>query len=117
MIDYLSFINSVGEYAYDCTCRNDVLLRDTMANDVMLIQTNHEDIVVTADTQILKHNNGWVRADKLKAGDVLKHDLMEKTVVTNIKAYTFNDYKMIKIVDCANGYLIVNGLFISRDMV
>lgn len=117
MIDYLSFINTFGEYAYDCMDRNDVLLRDKHCNNVMLIKTEYDSIVVTAETQLLKHNNGWVRADHLKVGDVLKHDVMRKAVVTNIKPYSFDDYRMLKIVDCNNGYLVVNGLFISRDMV
>lgn len=117
MIDYLSFINTCGEYAYDCMSRIDVLLRDTCCDNVMLVKTEYDSVVVTADTQLLKHNNGWVRADCLKVGDALKHDVMRKAVVTNIKAYSFNDYKMIKIVDCNNGYLVVNGLFISRDMI
>lgn len=117
MVDYLSFINTYGEYAYDCMDRNDVLLRDACCDNVMLIKTEYDSIVVTADTQLLKRNNSWVRADHLKVGDVLKHDVMRKAVVTNIKTYSFEDYKMLKIVDCNNGYLVVNGLFISRDMV
>lgn len=117
MIDYSSFINTYGEYAYDCCNRNDVLLRDTCCDNVMLIKTNYDSIVVTADTQILKHNNRWIRADHLKVGDVLKHDIMGKAVVTNTKTYSFSDYKMWKIVDCDSSYLVVNGLFISQDIV
>lgn len=117
MIDELSFVNSAGEYAFDCVDRNDMLLRQATSNTIKLVKTEYDSVVVTPDTQILKYNNGWVRADTLRKGDVLKHDLMKKAVVTEIKTYHFDQYRMIKIVDCEQGYLVVNGLFIARDML
>ena len=38
---------SVGEYAYDCTNRSDMLLREDYSNKVMIITTEHDSIVVT----------------------------------------------------------------------
>lgn len=117
MIDYLSFINTYGEYAYDCCNRNDILLRVTTNSNVMLIKTNYDSIVVTSDTKILTAKNKWVQADSLKPGDKLKHDLMRTSVVATIEQYNCKDYNMLKIVDCKRGYLVVNGLFIARDMI
>lgn len=119
MIDYLSFIDNLGEYAYDCelTHPNDVLLREEIVDSgVLLIQTYGRSIVVTNDTMIMNGNGEWVRADSLKAGDELQRDLMSNAVVQSVTTYNDISYTMFKIVDAKYGYLVVNGFYILRDM-
>lgn len=118
MIDYLSFIDNLGEYAYDCelTHPNDVLLREQVVDSgVVLIQTDGQDIVVTNDTMIMNGKGRWVRVDSLKAGDKLKRDFMSDAVIQNVTTYNDIEYTMFKIVDCKYGYLVVNGFLILHD--
>lgn len=118
MIDYLSFIDNLGEYAYDCelTHPNDVLLREQVVDSgVVLIQTDGQSIVTTNDTMIMNGNGEWVRADSLKAGDELKRDMMDNAVLQNVTTYNDMQYTMFKIVDCKQNYIIVNGFYILRD--
>lgn len=119
MIDYLSFIDNFGEYAYDCelTHPNDVLLREQSVDDgVLLIQTYGRSIVITNDTMVMNGKGEWVRADSLKAGDELKRDMMDNAVIQNVTTYNNMQYTMFKIVDCKQNYLIVNGFYILCDM-
>lgn len=118
MIDYLSFIDNFGEYAYDCelTHPNDVLLREQVVDSgVVLIQTDGQSIVVTNDTMIMSGKGQWVRVDSLKAGDKLKRDFMSDAIIKNVTTYNDIEYTMFKIVDCKYGYLVVNGFLILHD--
>lgn len=118
MIDYLSFIDTLGEYAYDCELMhpNDVLLREQVVDDgIILIQTNYNNIVVTKDTMIMNGNGEWVRADTLQVGDELQRDSMSNAIIQNVTTYNNIQYTMFKIVDCKHNYLIVNGFYILHD--
>lgn len=107
-----SFINSVGEYAYDCTNRTDMLLRE-VENDCIIIQTEHGHIVVTKDTKIMLDNGMYCYASLLHVGDCLKHYTMNKAVITGISRGC--GYPMYKVVDCDNNYLVVNNFFVASD--
>lgn len=118
MIDYLSFIDDLGEYAYDCelTHPNDILLREQVVDSgVVLIQTDKQSIVVTNDTMIMNGKGRWVRVDSLKAGDKLQRYFMSDAVIQNVTTYNDIEYTMFKIVDCKYGYLVVNGFLILHD--
>lgn len=114
MIGTISFINTVGDYAYDCTNRNDMLLRDEVSNTVMVIGTEHGSIVVTKDTKIMLDYGLYMYASLLHVGDCLKNQMMNKSVITSV---TFVDVPtgMFKVVDCKDGYLVVNGFFVATD--
>lgn len=114
MIDGLSFINSVGEYAYDCTNRNDMLLRDVYTNNTMIITTEHDNIVVTKDTKIMMDNGMYMYASLLHVGDCLKHYTMNKSVITGV-TFLKDEMYMLKVVDCEKGYLIVNNFFVASS--
>ena len=107
-----SFINSVGEYAYDCTNRNDMLLRE-VETDCIIIQTNEGSIVVTKDTKLMLDNGMYCYASLLHVADCLKHYTMNKAVITGISRGC--GYPMYKVVDCDKGYLIVNNFFVASD--
>ena len=110
-----SFINTVGEYAFDCLNRGDMLLRPTLCKHTLLISTNYGDIVVTSDTYICTGRCLWKRAEKLVVGDSLKHYTMNRAIITGIsKLSDMNE--MLKIVDCTCGYLVVNAFYISDDI-
>lgn len=114
MIDGLSFINSVGEYAYDCIDRNDMLLREAYINNTMIITTEHDSILVTKDTKIMMDNGMYMYASLLHVGDCLKHYTMNKSVITGVTFLKDKMY-MLKVVDCDKGYLIVNNFFVASD--
>ena len=109
-----SFINSVGEYAYDCMNRYDMLLRDEVCDDVIEITTQYESILLTPETLVATGRGFWKRADELYIGDTLKHYTMNTAVITGITSIHDLQY-MLKIVDCTCGYLVVNGFYISAD--
>lgn len=114
MIDGLSFINSVGEYAYDCTNRNDMLLREAYTDNTMIITTEHDSIVVTKDTKIMMGDGMYMYASLLYVGDCLKHYTMNKSVITGV-TFLKDEMYMLNVVDCEKGYLIVNNFFVASD--
>lgn len=114
MIDGLSFINTVGEYAYDCTNRNDMLLREVYTNNTMIITTEHDSIVVTKNTKIMMDNGMYIYASLLHVGDCLKHYTMNNSIITNVTFLKGEQY-MFKVVDCEKDYLIVNNFFVASD--
>ena len=114
MIDGLSFINTVGEYAYDCANRNDMLLREVYTNNTMIITTEHDSIVVTKGTKIMMDNGMYIYANLLHVGDCLKHYTMNKSVITSV-AFLKDEQYMFKVVDCEDNYLIVNNFFVASD--
>nr|DAG43677.1 MAG TPA: hypothetical protein [Caudoviricetes sp.] len=107
-----SFINSVGEYAYDCTNRNDMLLRG-VETDCIIIQTDQGSIVVTKDTKLMLDYGMYCYASLLHVGDCLKHYTMNKAVITGISKGC--GYPMYKVVDCDNNYLVVNNFYVAGD--
>lgn len=114
MIDGLSFINSVGEYAYDCTNRNDMLLREEYVNKVMIITTEHDSIVVTKDTKLMLDYGMYCYASLLHVGDCLKHYTNNKSVITGV-TFLKDKQLMYKVVDCDNNYLVVNNFYVAGD--
>nr|DAU50009.1 MAG TPA: DNA polymerase III alpha subunit, Intein, Splicing, TRANSFERASE [Caudoviricetes sp.] len=107
-----SFINSVGEYAYDCLNRNDMLLREEKA-ECIIITTDNGQIVVTPDTKLQMDYGIYMYANLLHVGDCLKHYTMNKAVITGITRGC--GYDMYKVVDCDNNYLVVNNFFVASD--
>ena len=114
MISTSSFINTVGEHAFDCLTRNDMLLREEVTNNVMVIGTEHGHIVITKDTKIMLDNGMYCYASLLHVGDCLKNQLMNKSVVTSV-TFLKEPCMMLKIVDCKDDYLVVNGFFIANE--
>ena len=110
-----SFINTVGEYAFDCLSRSDMLLRPTLCKHTLLISTNYGDIVVTPETYICTGRNLWTRAEELAVGESLKHYTMNRAVITGISKLS-DMSEELKIIDCHCGYLVVNNFYISDDM-
>ena len=51
-----SFLNTVGEYAFACLSRSDMLLRPTMCNNTLLISTNYSNIVDTKDKRYINQS-------------------------------------------------------------
>lgn len=113
-----SFINTISEYAHDWELynSNDMLLRETASNNIVIIHTQYGHIVVTKDTLLMNDKGLWVRALSLNVGDALKHYTMNISVVTGITIDNTVLYPMYKIVDCKGGYLIVNNFYISCDV-
>ena len=109
-----SFINTVGEYGFDCMNRYDMLLREEVRDDVIEIMTQYESILLTPETLVATGRGLWKRADELYIGDTLKHYTMNAAVITGITSIHDPQY-MLKIVDCTCGYLVVNGFYISAD--
>ena len=107
-----SFINSVGEYAYDCTNRNDMLLRES-DEECIIITTEHGQIVVTPDTKLQMDYGIYMYSNLLHVGDCLKHYTTNKAVITGITRGV--RYPMYKVVDCNNNYLVVNNFFVASD--
>lgn len=114
MFQKSSFINTVGEYAYDCMNRYDMLLRDETSDTAIRLITQYGDIIVTEDTLVATGRGLWKRADELYIGDSLKHYIMGHAVITGIEQIK-EPQNMFKVVDCKTGYLIVEGLYISAD--
>lgn len=114
MFQKSSFINSVGEYAYDCMNRYDMLLRDETVDQTIKISTQYSDIIVTEDALVATGRGLWKRADELYIGESLKHYIMGHAVITGIEQIREPQY-MMKVIDCKVGYLIVEGLYISAD--
>lgn len=114
MIDLLSMINNVGEFAYDCLNSNDMLLREETSNKVMVIATEHGSIVTTKDTKIMLDNGMYCDASLIHVGDCLKNSMMNKSVVTGV-TFVKEECSMLKVVDSKDGYLIVNGFFVAND--
>lgn len=110
-----SFVNTVGEYAFDCLSRSDMLLRPTLCKHTLLISTNYGDIVVTPETYMCTGRNLWKRAEELFVGDSLKHYTQNRAIITGISELS-DTYEMYKIVDCTCGYLICNSFFVSDDI-
>lgn len=110
-----SFINTVGEYAFDCLNRSDMLLRPTLCKHTLLISTNYGKIILTPDTYICTGRNLWKRAEELAASESLKHYTMNRAVITGISKLS-DITEMLKIIDCKCGYLVVNNFYISDDM-
>lgn len=116
MIEHKSFINSVGDYAYDCTLRQDMLLRESKyTGQLVRIATELCSIVVTADTMIMTERGLYKHADELHVGDCLKSYMAGRVIVTGVCSWNVEDENMIRIVDCNNGYLICNGFYVSVD--
>lgn len=114
MIALNAFINSCGEIAYDCCNRNDMLLREVeYTGDVVTIYTECGYIFVTPDTRLMNNKGLWVRADKLHVGNSLKSYTMNHAVVTGVTYNCVKRTPMFNIVDCENGYLIIDNFFIS----
>lgn len=109
-----SFVNTVGEYGFDCMNRYDMLLREEVRDDVIEITTQYESILLTPETLVATGRGLWKRADELYIGDTLKHYTMNTAVITGITSIHDLQY-MLKIVDCTCGYLVVNGFYISAD--
>lgn len=114
MFSEYSFVNTVGEYGFDCTTRSDMLLREEVCNNVIEINTQYGSILVTPDTLVCTGRNLWKRADKLYIGDSLKHYTMNRAVITGITSLK-DPQMMLKIVDCKTGYLVIDGFYISAD--
>lgn len=114
MFQKSSFINSVGEYAYDCVNRSDMLLRDETSDQTTRISTQYGDLIVTEDTLVATDRGLWKRADELCIGDSLKHYIMGSAVITDIEQIKEPQH-MFKVVDCKTGYLIIQGFYISAD--
>lgn len=114
MFQKSSFINSVGEYAYDCMNRYDMLLRDETSDSTIRLITQYGDIIVTEDTLVATGRGLWKRADELYIGDSLKHYIMGHAVITGIEQIKEHQ-SMLKVIDCRVGYLIIEGLYISGD--
>lgn len=114
MLQKSSFINTVGEYAYDCMNRYDMLLRDETGDSAIRLSTQYGDIIVTEDTLVATSRGLWKRADELYIGESLKHYIMGHAVITGIEQIRELQY-MIKVIDCKVGYLIINGMYISAD--
>ena len=113
-----SFINTISEYAHDWELynSNDMLLRETASNNIVIIHTQYGHVFVTKDTLLMNDKGLWVRALSLNVGDALKHYTMNLSVVTGITIDNTVTYPMYKIVDCNGGYLIVNNFYISCDV-
>lgn len=109
-----SFINTVGEYAFDCLSRSDMLLRPTLCKHNLLISTNYSSIVVTPDTYICTGRCLWKRAEELAVGDSLKHYTQNKSVITGITTLKAQ-CELLKVIDTTYDYFIVNGFYISSD--
>lgn len=114
MLQKSSFINTVGEYAYDCMNRYDMLLRDETSDVAIRLITQYGSIIVTEDTLVATGRGLWKRADELYIGDSLKHYIMGHAVITGIE-HIKEPQNMFKVVDCKTGYLVVEGLYISAD--
>ena len=110
-----SFINTVGEYAYDCENRSDMLLRDEIAENVIALNTQYGTIVVSGDTLVATGRGLWKRADELYIGDSLKHYIMGHAVITGVTTILEPTY-MCKLIDCKVGYLVVDGFYIASDV-
>ena len=116
MIEVNSFINTVGDYAYDCELRHDMLLRDTkFTGDIVVINTEMCSIFVTDDTMLMDDRGLWKYASSLQVGNALKSYMTNRVVVTGVIAYHVEDKPMYRIVDCDKGFIVVNGFYVSVD--
>ena len=109
-----SFVNTCGEYAFDCLIRSDMLLRPTLCKHTLLISTNYGDIVVTPETLITTGVGLWQKAENLVVGEALKHWPMNKAIITGISKLS-DATEMLQLIDCDNQYIIVNGFYVSTD--
>lgn len=115
MFSEYSFVNTVGEYGFDCLTRNDVLLREKVCDNAIEITTQYGNIVVSEDTYICTGRNLWKRVDELYIGDSLKHYTMGKATITGITSLK-DPQMMLRLVDCDCGYLVVDCVYIASDM-
>lgn len=114
MFSEYSFVNTCGEYGFDCTSRSDMLLREEVCNDVIEITTQYGSILLTPETLVCTGRGLWKRVDELYIGDSLKHYTMNRAIITGITSLKDPQY-MLKIVDCACGYLVIDGVYVSAD--
>lgn len=115
MFSEYSFVNTVGEYGFDCLNRNDMLLREEICKRVITINTQYGSIILTPDTLVATGRGLWKRADELVVGDSLKHYTMNRAVITGVTQNSNDPQYMLKLVDCICGYLIIDGFYISAD--
>mgnify|MGYP004679205449 CR=1 FL=1 len=116
MIEVNSFINTVGDYAYDCELRHDMLLRDTkFTGDIVVINTEMCSIVVTDNTMLMDDRGLWKYASDLQVGNALKSYVTNRVVVTGVTSYHVNDKPMYRLVDCDKGFIVANGFHVSVD--
>lgn len=116
MISKSSFINTTGEYAYDCVNRTDMLLRDDEPyENAVKLYTQYGNIIVTESTRIATDKGLWKRADQYNVGNSVRHYINGSATITGIE-YIKDMNRMFKLVDCDCGYLIVNNFYISRDV-
>lgn len=116
MIEVNSFINSVGDYAFDCELRHDMLLRDTkFTGNVVIINTEMCSIVVTDDTMLMDARGLWKYASQLQVGNALKSYMTNRVVVTGVTTYHVEDKPMYRLVDCDKGFIVVNGFYVACD--
>lgn len=116
MFSEYSFVNTVGEYGFDCLNRRDILLREEICKNVITINTQYGSVVVTPDTLIVTGRGLWKRAEELVVGDSLKHYTMNRAVITGITNNTNDPQYMLKVIDCTCGYLVVDGMYIASDV-
>lgn len=114
MFNEYAFINTVGEYGFDCLNRYDMLLREEVCETAIEISTQYGSIIVTESTLVATGRGLWKRAGELYIGNTLKHYTMGKAVITGITSITDPQY-MLRLVDCTCGYLVVDGFYISAD--
>lgn len=111
-----SFINTAGEYAYDCIDRSDMLLRDEEpCENAVKLYTPYGVIIVTESTYIATGKGLWKRADQYKVGQSIRHYINGSTTITGVE-HIKKVPRMFKLVDCDCGYIIVNNFYISCDM-
>ena len=116
MISKSSFINTAGEYAYDCVNRKDMLLRDEEPDEnAVKLYTPYGNIIVTESTHVATGKGLWKRADLYKVGNSVRHYINGTVTVTGVE-HIKDMHRMFKLVDCDCGYLIVNNFYISCDM-
>lgn len=115
MFSEYSFVNTVGEYGFDCTNRYDMLLREEVCNDVIEVTTQYGSILLTPETYVCTGRNLWKRAEELAVGESLKHYTMNRAVVTEITSLK-DPQMMLKMVDVPCNYLVVDGFYIASDM-
>lgn len=114
MFSEYSFVNTLSEYGFDCLDRSDALLREVVCDNVIEVTTQYGSILLTPETLVCTGRGLWKRVDELYIGDSLKHYTMNKAIITGITLMK-EPQMMLKLVDCACGYLVIDGVYVSAD--
>lgn len=86
---------------------------DRQVKGCYIVRTELDDIMLTCDTQIMRHDGQYIRVDHIKPYTQCLRHVSGHAVVIDVIAVPEPQW-MVKVWD--TDYIIVNGFYIAPDM-